>query len=158
MPNAKHQSGEMRGPLLLTDSAALAICKKHMHVEAATLIVRTLQYYDRLKPAQITKLVEDQILMFERSLVTCVERANFSAGKVEFSPGTKEQGAALRANRAALENLRDSVESNWKLVQPLIGIDTAQQLGRLLTTAATEELLPANLRSEYVKRSADKDE
>lgn len=117
-----------------------------------------MPYRANLKSAEIVKLVQSQILYFEQSLVRCVQRANHAAGKVEKLPRRAEQGAALREIREALESLRDTVERNWDLAKPLLEIKTAGQLGRLLTPEATQELLPANLRSEYIKASENKKE
>ena len=158
MPKVKQQSDNAYKMLVLGDADAIAICKRHGYAKAARLIVNALPYLDRLKPPEVGKLVEDQILMFARSLVGSVERATLIADKVEQLPKRADQGTALREIRGALEKLRNSIERNWKLVMPLIDIGTAEQLSGLLTTAATEKLLPIDLRSEYVKISADTEE
>jgi hypothetical protein len=158
MSDNKPQLVEPAKVLVLAYEAARKICKKHGHKEAAQEVVDALPYRDILKPTQVTNLVKEQISMFAQSVVKCVEHANQAAGKVDKLPGRAEQGAALREIREALENLRDAVERNWDLAGPLLEIDATAQLGRLLTTEATRELLPANLRSKHIKASGNKED
>ncbi len=158
MSNNKSRQNKTPKVLILTQEAAGEICKKHGHRKAAQEIVDALPNRVRLNSTEVAELVQGQILYFEQSLVKCVERANEGAGKVAKLPGRAEQGAALRAIREALESLRDAVERNWDLIKPLLEIETTEQLGRLLTTEATKELLPADLRSEYIKASGNKEE
>ncbi len=158
MSNNKSRQNKTPKVLILTQEAAGEICKKHGHRKAAQEIVDKLPNRVRLNSTEVAELVQGQILQFEQNLVKCVERANQAAGKVNKLPGRAEQGAALRAIREALESLRDAVERNWDLIKPLLEIETTEQLGRLLTTEATKELLPADLRSEYIKASGNKEE
>ena len=144
--------------MILTQEAAGEICKKHGHMEAAGKIVDALPNRVRLNSTEVAELAQGQILHFEQNLVKCVQRANESVGKVGKLSGRTEQVAALRKIREALENLRNAVERNWDLAGPLLEIETTEQLGRLLTTEATKELLPANLRSEYINASGNVDE
>jgi hypothetical protein len=158
MSNSKAQQNKTPKVLILTHEAARKICEKHGHMKVAQEVVEALPYRANLNSTEVAELVQVQILHFEQSLVKCVERANEVAGKVGKLPGRAEQGAALREIREALENLRDVVERNWDLAGPLLEIETTEQLGRLLTTEAAKELLPANLRSEYIDASGNVDE
>lgn len=158
-------NGEHKGPhkmttevLSLTHEAARDICKKHGHRRAAEAIVEALPYRADLQPSKVAGLVDVQVFEFARSLIACVAQANLAADRIKGLPARAKQGAALREIRAALENLRGAVGRNWGLAGPLLEIETAEQLGRLLTTEATKELLPANLRSEYIKASGNKEE
>jgi hypothetical protein len=154
----KLQPGEPAKVLILTQEAAGEICKKHGHRKAAQEIVDALPNRVSLNSAKVDELVRGQILHFEQNLVKCVEHANQAAGKVDKLPDRSEQGAALREIGEALENLRDAVERNWDLAGPLLEIDTTEQLGRLLTNDAAPDLMPADLRSEYIKNSENKNE
>jgi hypothetical protein len=158
MSNSKTQPNKTPKVLILTHEAARKICEKHGHRKAALEVVDALPYHDGLEPTQFAELVNEQISMFARGLVKCVEDANQAAGKVDKLPGRAEQGAALREIREVLENLRHAVEHNWNLVEPLLEIETTEQLDKLLTREATKELLPANLRSELIMASNNKDE
>ena len=152
----KSQAGEPTKVLVLADKAARKICKKYGHMEAARKIVDALPNRASLNSTEVAGLVQDQLLYFEQALVKSVKRANEAAGKVEMLPQRAAQGGALREIRDALESLRDAFEHNWELAGPLLELETAEQLGGLLTTEATKELLPANLRSRYIKASANK--
>lgn len=158
MSNNKSRQNKTPKFLILTQEAAREICKKHGHRKAAQEIVDALPNRASLNSTEVAELVQGQLLFFEQNLVKCVERANERAGKVGKLPERAEQGAALREIREALEKLRDAVERNWDLAGPLLEIETTAQLGRLLTTEATTELLPANLRSEYIKVFGNKEE
>lgn len=158
MSNNKSRQNKIPKVLILTQEAAREICKKHGHRKATQEIVDALPNRASLNPTEVAERVHDQLLHFGQNLVKCVERANQVAGKVEKFPERSQQGAALREIREALDTLRDAVERNWDLAGPLLEIETAGQLGRLLTTEATRELLPANLRSRYVNASGNKAE
>ena len=151
MPNAKQPSDNACKTQLLSDAAALKICKKHSHRQAAQKIVDALPYRASLKPDQIEDLVTDQISKFAHSLVKCVRSAHEIDGKVEKLPRRAEQGVALREIRGALDNLRNSVERNWELLKPHLEIESVEKLSSLLTTEAIEALLPVDLRSKYIK-------
>jgi hypothetical protein len=144
--------------LILTQQAAGEICKKHGHRKAAQEIVDALPNRASLNSAKVDELIRGQILHFQGNLVKCVEHANQAAGKVNKLPGRAEQGVALREIREALENLRGAIELNWDLAGPLLEIETTEQLGRLLTNEAAADLMLADLRSEYIKKSENKNE
>ena len=158
MSNNKSRQDKTPKVLILTQEAAGEICKKHGHRKAAQEIVDALPNRASLNPTEVAERVQDQLLHFGQNLVKCVERANQVAGKVEKFPERSQQGAALREIREAIDTLYHTVERNWDLAAPLLELETTAQLGRLLTTEATRELLPANLRSRYINASGNKAE
>ena len=138
-------------PLILDHETALKICEKHGHRQVAERAIASLSYRADLGTLSVSALVKDQISGFAGGLVNCVERARVLAGKVEELSGRAEQGAALREIRRALENLSDVIERAWDLAGQDLKVETAEQLGRLLTTQATKDLLPARPRLEYIE-------
>lgn len=144
--------------LKLTHEAAQKICEKHGHREAAQAVVESLNNYSSLTPSEIIELVDAQKLLFAESLVKSIESANEAAIKVEHLPVRAEQGQALRDIRKAMEELRRLFQRHWKMVEPLLEIETAQQLAKLVTPESARALLPAALRSEFDLSSSGKNE
>ena len=135
--------------LVLVYRDALRICEKHGHRKAALQHVNALSFNATDNAATIAKLCKEQFAVMTRDLVECVRRAQETKAKLKHLPVRADQGAALRDIRQALERLRGVVRQNWNLIKPLVEIETAEHMEKLLTGDAIQELLPAALRYEY---------